>query len=107
MDDVATLIGIKPNFLHLALKDPILMLKCILGPCIAAQYRLTGPGRWSGASGVINRVIEDMTTGTKSQNETVLATKSLSQTCDNAENWPYLIIVLAIVLLWFIIGVFV
>ncbi|XP_041370067.1 flavin-containing monooxygenase 5-like [Gigantopelta aegis] len=53
MDQLAELIGCKPNVLSMLMSDPKLALKCWFGPCIPAQYRLTGPGEWSGARDVI------------------------------------------------------
>lgn len=49
MDTLAREIGILPNKLWLFLKDPRLALEVFLGPCTPYQYRLTGPGQWSGA----------------------------------------------------------
>ncbi|KAG8436656.1 hypothetical protein GDO86_007667 [Hymenochirus boettgeri] len=46
MDELASDIGIKPNMLGLFLTDPNLALMVLFGPCIPAQYRLTGPGKW-------------------------------------------------------------
>lgn len=52
-DQIADLIGCKPNLGRLFFRDPLLALKCYFGPCCAAQYRLMGPGAWPGAKGVI------------------------------------------------------
>ncbi len=49
MDEVAELIGVRPNFLGLLLTDPRLGLKVMLGPGTTYQYRLRGPGKWAGA----------------------------------------------------------
>ncbi|KAJ8300964.1 LOW QUALITY PROTEIN: hypothetical protein KUTeg_022483 [Tegillarca granosa] len=46
MDELADMIGCKPNLLKL---DPSLAVQCFFGPCTSYQYRLTGPGAWSGA----------------------------------------------------------
>ncbi|XP_075472879.1 dimethylaniline monooxygenase [N-oxide-forming] 2-like isoform X2 [Ascaphus truei] len=49
MDDLASLIGVKPNIFRLFLSDPVLAMKMFFGPCNPYQYRLTGPGKWAGA----------------------------------------------------------
>nr|UZZ64696.1 tAncFMO1-5 [synthetic construct] len=49
MDELASLIGVKPNLLSLFLTDPKLALEVFFGPCTPYQYRLTGPGKWDGA----------------------------------------------------------
>lgn len=43
-DQIADLIGCRPNLGRLFFRDPLLALKCYFGPCCAAQYRLMGPG---------------------------------------------------------------
>uniref|UniRef100_A0A665UVN2 Flavin-containing monooxygenase n=1 Tax=Echeneis naucrates TaxID=173247 RepID=A0A665UVN2_ECHNA len=42
-------VGVRPNFLLLLLRDPVLWVKVVFGPCTPYQYRLTGPGQWAGA----------------------------------------------------------
>ena len=49
MDEIAELVGVRPNFLKLLLTDPRLGLSVIFGPCTPYQYRLRGPGKWAGA----------------------------------------------------------
>uniref|UniRef100_A0A8D0DP86 Dimethylaniline monooxygenase [N-oxide-forming] n=1 Tax=Salvator merianae TaxID=96440 RepID=A0A8D0DP86_SALMN len=49
VDQIASLIGIKPSIPALFLKDPELAMKIFFGPCTSYQYRLTGPGKWEGA----------------------------------------------------------
>lgn len=48
-DELATMIGCKPNIKQMFLKDPKLAIKCFFGPCTPYQFRLTGPGAWQGA----------------------------------------------------------
>ncbi|XP_062437033.1 flavin-containing monooxygenase 3-like [Rhea pennata] len=48
-DELATAIGVKPNMLKLLLTDPRLALEVFFGPCTPYQFRLMGPGKWSGA----------------------------------------------------------
>ncbi|KAM4023005.1 dimethylaniline monooxygenase [N-oxide-forming] 2-like isoform 1-T4 [Anomaloglossus baeobatrachus] len=47
LDELTTDIGCKPNILGLFVTDPILALTLLFGPCTPAQFRLTGPGKWS------------------------------------------------------------
>lgn len=49
MEEIADLVGVRPNLLLLAFTDPKLALQLLLGPCTPVQYRLQGPGKWAGA----------------------------------------------------------
>ncbi|KAF3691142.1 Dimethylaniline monooxygenase [N-oxide-forming] 5 [Channa argus] len=49
LDFMAKEVGVRPNFLTLLLRDPVLWAKVFFGPCTPYQYRLTGPGQWAGA----------------------------------------------------------
>lgn len=49
MDEIAVEIGARPNIIALFLKDPRFAWNVFFGPCTPYQYRLTGPGKWSGA----------------------------------------------------------
>lgn len=49
MDELAELVGCKPNLAKLVLSDPKLAKECYFGPCTPYQYRLMGPGIWKGA----------------------------------------------------------
>ncbi|XP_006900388.1 PREDICTED: dimethylaniline monooxygenase [N-oxide-forming] 5 [Elephantulus edwardii] len=49
MEELAELVGVKPNLLSLAFTDPRLALYLLLGPCTPIQYRLQGRGKWNGA----------------------------------------------------------
>uniref|UniRef100_A0A8C8S6S5 Flavin-containing monooxygenase n=1 Tax=Pelusios castaneus TaxID=367368 RepID=A0A8C8S6S5_9SAUR len=66
IDDLASLMGTKPNVLALLFQDPSLAMKIFFGPCTAYQYRLTGPGKWDGARNAIltqwDRTIKPMRT---------------------------------------------
>ncbi|CAL1267742.1 unnamed protein product [Larinioides sclopetarius] len=53
MDELAKLIGVKPNFRKMFLRDPKLSWACVMGPCLPYQYRLEGPHAWSGARDAI------------------------------------------------------
>lgn len=53
MDELADMIGAKPNFFKLAITDPKLFLACIFGPCLSYQYRIHGPNSWEGARDAI------------------------------------------------------
>ncbi|KAL7397818.1 hypothetical protein ABVT39_028357 [Epinephelus coioides] len=66
MDEIAELVGVRPNFLKLLLTDPRLGLTVMFGPSTPYQYRLKGPGKWAGARQAIltqwERVAEPMQT---------------------------------------------
>nr|XP_054330228.1 flavin-containing monooxygenase 5-like [Pongo pygmaeus] len=49
MEELADLVGVRPNLLSLAFTDPKLALHLLLGPCTPIHYRLQGPGKWDGA----------------------------------------------------------
>ncbi|CAN7998938.1 unnamed protein product [Ixodes hexagonus] len=53
MDELASLIGVKPNLSRMALKDPVLFRRCFTGPCLSYQFRLGGPHAWAGARDAI------------------------------------------------------
>ena len=53
MDEIAELIGAKPDLWQLGKGDWGLALRCFFGPCLPAQYRLQGPGAWDGAPAAI------------------------------------------------------
>ncbi|XP_030061708.1 dimethylaniline monooxygenase [N-oxide-forming] 5 [Microcaecilia unicolor] len=48
-DELAMQLGVKPNIWSLFLTDPKLAREVFFGPCTPYQFRLTGPGKWSGA----------------------------------------------------------
>uniref|UniRef100_A0A7E5A2E1 Flavin-containing monooxygenase n=1 Tax=Panagrellus redivivus TaxID=6233 RepID=A0A7E5A2E1_PANRE len=53
MDELADLIGAKPEIRKLALKDPLLAWKVFSGPATSYTYRLIGPKKWDGARDAI------------------------------------------------------
>ncbi|KAL8177375.1 UNVERIFIED_CONTAM: dimethylaniline monooxygenase [Gekko kuhli] len=53
MDELASMIGVKPNIPLLFLTDPKLAVQVYFGPCSPYQFRLTGPGKWDGARNAI------------------------------------------------------
>ncbi|KAK3602194.1 hypothetical protein CHS0354_004710 [Potamilus streckersoni] len=53
MDELAALVGCKPNFWKMWLTDLRLAWNCIFGPASPYQWRLQGPGKWEGAKDAI------------------------------------------------------
>ncbi len=53
LDELAVMIGAKPNFLKMMFKDPKLFINCYFGPSLPYQYRLEGPHKWSAAKHTI------------------------------------------------------
>lgn len=49
MEELADLVGVRPNLLSLAFTDPKLAIQLFWGPCTPIHYRLQGPGKWDGA----------------------------------------------------------
>ncbi|VDK59583.1 unnamed protein product [Anisakis simplex] len=58
MDELASLIGAKPNLTKLFLTDPKLAWKVLFGPAVSYIYRIQGPHRWSDARQAIMTVQE-------------------------------------------------
>ncbi len=65
MDELASQISARPCLRELASTDPLLALRCFFGPCVPAQYRLTGPHRWQDAPRHIRSVFTNFISGTK------------------------------------------
>jgi len=53
MDDLAEMIGAKPNFFKMAITDPKLFWFCMNKTILSYQYRLVGPHNWPGARDAI------------------------------------------------------
>lgn len=53
MDELASEVGARPDLWRLFKNDPFLAVRCFVGPCVPAQYRLMGPCAWSGAKTTI------------------------------------------------------
>ncbi|EDV20464.1 uncharacterized protein TRIADDRAFT_51000 [Trichoplax adhaerens] len=75
MDELADLIGCKPNFLSIAFTDPKLALRCIFGPCTPSQFRLCGPHPWDGAKEAIRDTDRNFTAA--------IRTRQLKQTVEH------------------------
>ncbi|XP_073711979.1 flavin-containing monooxygenase 5-like isoform X2 [Misgurnus anguillicaudatus] len=58
LDFMAKEVGVRPNIVWLLLSDPALGLRVLFGPCTPYQFRLRGPGHWSGARQAILTVWE-------------------------------------------------
>ncbi|CAG5128899.1 unnamed protein product [Candidula unifasciata] len=58
MDEIAELVGCKPNLLKLLLTDPVLFNKVLFGPGVPYQYRLHGPNPWPGARKAIMTTLD-------------------------------------------------
>ncbi|XP_028396567.1 dimethylaniline monooxygenase [N-oxide-forming] 5-like [Dendronephthya gigantea] len=67
-DELAEMIGCRPDIMKLFLTDPLLALKCLFGPCTPSQYRLMGPGAWSGAKEAIEKAHSNTIYATKTRN---------------------------------------
>ncbi|CAM5160866.1 unnamed protein product [Natator depressus] len=78
VDELACLLGVKPNLLFLFLTDPKLALEVLFGPCTPAQFRLTGPGKWDGARKSILTQRQRILKATKTR---ALKTHSDNDTC--------------------------
>ncbi|KAI9334503.1 flavin-binding monooxygenase-like-domain-containing protein [Zopfochytrium polystomum] len=54
MDEIASLVGCKPDLWKLWRNKWLLAAMVTFGPAVPAQYRLEGPGAWDGSESVIN-----------------------------------------------------
>lgn len=60
MDKLANFIGCKPKLLTYFFTDNALWRKLVFGPCTPPQWRLCGPGKWTGARAAIESVEENL-----------------------------------------------
>ncbi|XP_065830618.1 flavin-containing monooxygenase 5-like [Oscarella lobularis] len=67
MDELAALVGVRPNLLRLLFADFKLAVRCYFGPCVPAQYRLTGHGAWTGARDAIMNAFDNVTMSTRTR----------------------------------------
>ncbi|XP_031553441.1 dimethylaniline monooxygenase [N-oxide-forming] 2-like [Actinia tenebrosa] len=95
MDDVASLIGAKPNLWKMFFQDPGFAIKCFFGPCIPAQYRLVGPHPWSGARKVIEDVEDSIRTPLRTR--TVVEHQSSKSAARRFLNWILLALFVLVV----------
>ena len=77
-DELASMIGAKPNLWKLLTTDPEMAFRCYFGPCIPAQYRLVGQGAWQGARDVIMGVEESRLFPMKTRKTVPMGQKSLN-----------------------------
>ncbi|XP_074641984.1 flavin-containing monooxygenase 5-like [Tubulanus polymorphus] len=76
MDQLASEVGVKPNLKSMFFEDPFLTLRCFFGPCVPAQYRLNGPGKWPGAKKTIQSAFINMSSATRTRSTTGLSGSS-------------------------------
>ncbi|XP_013420766.2 dimethylaniline monooxygenase [N-oxide-forming] 5-like [Lingula anatina] len=60
MDELADAVGCKPNLKKMFFRDPMFALWCFVGPCVPAQFRLEGPGKWEGARSAVKNCYANM-----------------------------------------------
>ncbi|XP_037682139.1 flavin-containing monooxygenase 5 [Choloepus didactylus] len=81
MDELANLLGVKPNVLSLAFTDPKLALQLFWGPCTPIQYRLQGPGKWAGARKALlttdHRIKKPMMTRVVEKSDSMISTMTI------------------------------
>ncbi|KAK0056421.1 dimethylaniline monooxygenase [N-oxide-forming] 5 [Biomphalaria pfeifferi] len=77
MDELATVVGCKPNLFKLLVTDPRLFWRVLTGPGVPYQFRLHGPNPWPGARQAIFTVIDRIK---KPFNTRPLPTKKTSKT---------------------------
>ena len=63
MDELADIVGCRPNVLELFLKDPALGYNVAFGPQCPYSYRLQGPFKWEGARRAILEMPERVKKG--------------------------------------------
>ncbi|CAJ0604335.1 unnamed protein product [Cylicocyclus nassatus] len=88
MNELAELVGCKPNVKELLLSDPLLAMQIYFGPCVPYVYRLKGPFPWSGAREAIMGV-----------DERVFKATSSAPYRSTYEGYTYIVVALLIVFL--------
>ncbi|CAL1541313.1 unnamed protein product [Lymnaea stagnalis] len=58
MDELASMMGCKPNMFRLLVTDPSLFWRVLTGPGVPYQFRLNGPNPWPGARQAIFTVMD-------------------------------------------------
>nr|KAF6290633.1 flavin containing dimethylaniline monooxygenase 5 [Myotis myotis] len=83
MEELAELVGVRPNLLSLAFTDPILAWQLLWGPSTPIQYRLQGPGKWSGARKAIltteDRIRKPMMTRVVESSDSMTSTITMAR----------------------------
>lgn len=67
MDELAELIGARPKLTTMALTDPLLSYRLLIGPNLPYAYRLCGPHQWSNARNAILDVWQRVDGATKTR----------------------------------------
>ena len=98
-DELAELIGCKPSLWRLLIQDPVLALRCFFGPCTPPQYRLVGPGAWSGAKKAIEEVHNNVIYATKTR---VIEQKEKDGWSFGVKILIFFIVVLSLLVKWFL-----
>ncbi|WKX88743.1 hypothetical protein Q1695_008400 [Nippostrongylus brasiliensis] len=92
LDELATMIGCRPRFFPLLLKDPALAVACAFGPCAPYVYRINGPHQWEGARQAIIELPERVKSGALPSYRPPVASRS-------AVSWPLIILGMLIMIL--------
>ncbi|XP_047640809.1 flavin-containing monooxygenase 5 [Phacochoerus africanus] len=83
MEELADLVGVRPNLLSLAFSDPKLAFQLFWGPCTPIQYRLQGPGKWDGARKAIltteDRIRKPLVTRVTENNNSMTSTITVAR----------------------------
>lgn len=83
MEELADLVGVRPNLLSLAFSDPRLAFQLLWGPCTPIQYRLQGPGKWDGARKAIltteDRIRKPLVTRVTENNNSMTSTITVAR----------------------------
>jgi dimethylaniline monooxygenase (N-oxide forming) len=100
-DSLSQQIGCMPNILRILFSDPVLALQCFFGPVHPAQYRLCGPGKWTGARKAIMEVYSNLVYPTMTR--TVAPKKSVKTNRYTISNAMKFIAILLVVLVLLVI----
>ena len=92
-DEIAELVGCKPDLWRLFCSDPGLALRCFFGPCTPAQFRLMGPGAWEGAK----KAIEDAPGNTIYATKTRVVTRRKDQDAQTTAHLTLFFVVVVLI----------
>ncbi|PIO77181.1 Flavin-binding monooxygenase-like protein [Teladorsagia circumcincta] len=93
MDELATIIGCRPRFLPLLLKDPALAMAATFGPCAPYVYRIEGPHKWDGARDAILELPERVKSGA------LPSYSPMTTTVARGVSWPLILVGFLIMML--------
>ncbi|KHJ97124.1 Flavin-binding monooxygenase-like protein [Oesophagostomum dentatum] len=92
MDELATLIGCRPQFFPMIFQDTPLAMATTFGPCAPYVYRIDGPHKWEGAREAILNLPERVKCG-------MLPSYQMQPQRGGGISWPFIILGMLLMIL--------